>query len=163
MRGQCGGGVGKGSGKKYASLRKVIDMRSFRELAAITTQPVCPERIYCDEKDVEFVCSFRDGIPQQCSRENSQDQTTPKKRIKINLSHRQSLPLLKGLSGNDLFSFFVSDFIMVTEIYYTKRRNLCNFTIITPGCASNTLISNSSRSLQVLQRLVSISSTQDNG
>ncbi len=58
MRWQCGGGVGKGSGKKYASLRKVIDMRSFRVLAAITAQPVCPERIYRDEKDIELVFSF---------------------------------------------------------------------------------------------------------
>ena len=136
MRGQCGGSVGKGSGEKHTSLRKVIDMRSFGELAAITAQPVCPERIYGDEKDIEFVFSFRDRIPQQCRRDNSYDQTTQKK-TRINLSHRKTRPLFKGLSGNGLFSFSVSHFIVVTEIYYTKRRKLCNFTIITPCCALN--------------------------
>ena len=63
MGGKCGGGVGKGSGEKHTSLRKVIDMRSFRKLAAITAQPVCPERIYREEKDIEFVFSFWDRIP----------------------------------------------------------------------------------------------------
>jgi hypothetical protein len=62
-------------------------MWSFKVLAAITAQPVCPERIYRDEKDIEFVFSLRDGLPQKCRRKDSQDQTAQKKRIRIYLSH----------------------------------------------------------------------------
>ncbi|MBA7683162.1 hypothetical protein ES703_91520 [subsurface metagenome] len=63
MRWQSCGGVGKGSFKEHPSIRKGIDVWSFRILAAITAQPVCSECIYRDEQDIELVFSFWDGAP----------------------------------------------------------------------------------------------------
>lgn len=98
-------------------------MRSFGELAAIAAQPVCPERIYRNEKDIEFVFSFREGIRLQCRRENSQDQEAQKKRTRMKPFHSYTLLAFIGLFGNGMFSFSVSYFMKPQRYISQKGEN----------------------------------------
>ena len=44
--------MGKGSGKKHASLSQAVDMRSFGIFAPITAQPVCSQSINNDQQKI---------------------------------------------------------------------------------------------------------------
>ena len=81
-------------------------MRSFDELAAITAQPVRPERIYRDEKDIELRTRFRVRIPLKCSQDSPQDQRARKKR---KFSYCQARP-----------SFFPFSHIILEQEYSNK-------------------------------------------